>query len=61
MDYIIETLGLDKMVEVFDAVKNLLFSCAGLIAKCFSWLGPEFLIILTTGIIIAIILRIAGR
>ena len=61
MEAIFDSLGLDGIITLFDRVKELLLSCVGMIGKCFSWMGPEFIIVLTIGVTIAIILRIAGR
>lgn len=61
MDAIFESIGLDGIITLFERIKELLLSCVGMIGKCFSWLGPEFTIVLTVGIAIAITLRILGR
>ena len=61
MEAIFESLGIENIVIVFDRMKELLLSCVNLIGKCFSWMGPEFTIVLTIGVGIVIILRLMGR
>lgn len=61
MEAIIDKLGLENITILFDQIKELLLSCVNMITKCFSWMGPEFGIVLAAGITVAIVLRIMGR
>ena len=61
MEAIFESLGLENIVVLFNSVKNLLLSCVNLIGKCFAWMGPEFIAVLSVGVIIVVILRLMGR
>lgn len=61
MEEIFKSIGLEGIVTLFDRIKELLLACVEMFGKCFSWMGPELVTVLTVGIVLAITLRLLGR
>ena len=61
MDSIIELLDFDSLYKMIESIFGFGESLVAFFSTIFGWLGPEIVIAVSAGIIVAIILRILGR
>lgn len=56
-----DIINFESILRFMDSIKGLASSLLSLFAQCFGWLGPEILLTIGAGVVIAIVLRFLGR